>query len=128
MIRPLVADELVSEGVKSGDEREVGELGQGLMDTRLHFSGSLFCKGQGENVLGFKWGGVLEQMDNPLRDNTGLAASRARDDEQRPVAMFNCPKLFRVEQHVRNQESGYRIQGKPLADSLASLIGFSWSE
>jgi len=71
---------------------------------------------------------VLEQMDNPLRDNTGLTASRARDDEQRPVAMFNRPKLFRVEQHARNQESGYRIQGKPLADLLASLIGLSWSE
>jgi hypothetical protein len=55
---------------------------------------------------------MLEQMDNPLCNNTGLATSRARDYEQRSITVFDRPKLFRVElQHksklgLRRQESG----------------------
>jgi hypothetical protein len=43
-------------------------------------------------------------MDNTLRDDTGLAASRARNDEQRSIVVFNRLELFRVElQHESNQ-------------------------
>jgi hypothetical protein len=43
-------------------------------------------------------------MDNTLRDDSCLAASRARNDEQRPIVVFNRLELFRVElQHESNQ-------------------------
>jgi hypothetical protein len=43
-------------------------------------------------------------MDNTLRDDSGLAASRARNDEQRSFTVFNGLELFRVEiQHESNQ-------------------------
>jgi hypothetical protein len=45
MIRPLVADDFVSEGVKSGDVWEGGEVRQGLAYTVLHLSGSLLREG-----------------------------------------------------------------------------------
>ena len=83
---------------------EGGEVGQGLAYTVLHLSGSLLREGQGQNVLRFEPRGVLEQMDNTLRDDSGLAASRARNDEQRSFAVFNRPELFRIElQHESNQ-------------------------
>jgi hypothetical protein len=40
---------------------------------------------------------MLDQMDNTLRDDSCLATSRAGNDEQRPIAVFNRPELFRVE-------------------------------
>ena len=47
---------------------------------------------------------MLEQMDNTLRDDSCLAASRARYDEQRSIVLFNRLELFRVElQHESNQ-------------------------
>jgi hypothetical protein len=43
-------------------------------------------------------------MDNTLRDDTGLAASRARNDQQWSITVFNRLELFRVElQHESNQ-------------------------
>jgi len=60
--------------------------------------------------LRFEARGVLEQMNNALRYNSGLAASRARNDQQRADAVINRPKLFRVEQHARIQDAGVRIQ------------------
>jgi hypothetical protein len=43
-------------------------------------------------------------MDNTLRDDTGFAASRAGNDEQRSIDVFNRLELFRVElQHENNQ-------------------------
>jgi hypothetical protein len=125
VIHPWAANEFVSEGVKSGDVWEGGKVGQGLADTRFHLTGRLLRKGQGQNVLRFKSGDVFEQMDNPLGNDTGLAASRARNNEQRSIAVFNRPQLFRVElQH--EYKSGFRIQGKPPAHSFASRIWFSW--
>jgi hypothetical protein len=118
VVRPWAANEFVSEGVESGDVWEGGKVGQGLADARFHLSGSLLRKGQGQNVMRFKSGGVLEQMDNPLGNDTGLAASRARNNEQRSIAVFNRPQLFRVElQHecksgVRIQRSGFRQNPK----------------
>jgi hypothetical protein len=52
---------------------------------------------------------MLDQMDNTLRDDSCLATSRAGNDEQRPIAVFNRPELFRVEpQH--ECKPGFRIQ------------------
>ena len=93
----LVADDLVSKRVKGGDSREAGEVRKGLFDAGLHLSGGLLREGQGQNVLRPKPRGVLEQMDNTLRDDSRLAASRPGNDEQRPIAVFNCRELFRVE-------------------------------
>ena len=53
---------------------------------------------------------MLEQMNNSLCYHSGLAAARARNNEQRPVAMLNRPKLFRIEQHARIQGAGVRNQ------------------
>ena len=53
---------------------------------------------------------MLEQMNDSLGYYSGLAAARARDDQQRPVAVLNRPKLFRIEQHARIQRAGVRIQ------------------
>jgi hypothetical protein len=53
---------------------------------------------------------MLEQMNDPLRYHSGLAAARTRNDQQRPVAMLNRPKLFRIEQHAGIQDAGVRIQ------------------
>jgi hypothetical protein len=48
-------------------------------------------------------------MDNTLRDDAGLAASRARNDEQWPITVFNRLELFRVElQHESNQVDSRR--------------------
>jgi hypothetical protein len=48
-------------------------------------------------------------MENTLRDDTGLAASRARNDEQWSFTVFNRLELFRVElQHESNQVNGQR--------------------
>ena len=57
---------------------------------------------------------MLEQMNDSLRYDPGLAASRARNDQQRPIAMLKCPELFRVEQHARIREAraGIRDSGK----------------
>ena len=67
-------------------------------------------------------------MDNALRDDSCLAASRAGNDEQRSFTVFNRLELFRIElQHESNQVdrrwskvesgltgkvSGFWIQGK----------------
>jgi len=53
---------------------------------------------------------MLEQMNNSLRYYSGLAAARTRNHQQRPVAVLNRPKLFRIEQHARIQDAGVRIQ------------------
>ena len=57
---------------------------------------------------------MREQMNDSLRYYSGLAAARTRNDQQRPVAMLNRPKLFRIEQHARiqMQESEFRIRGQ----------------
>ena len=53
---------------------------------------------------------MLEQMNDSLCYYSGLAAARTRNDEQRPVAMLNRAKLFRIEQHARIQGAGVSIQ------------------
>lgn len=48
--------------------------------------------------------GRARGMDNTVRNNSRLAASRARNDEQRSFTVFNRPKLFRIElQHESSQ-------------------------
>jgi len=107
-LESVFPDQAVTERVKGGDGRVRVPIRDQLVDTHGHLLGRLVREGQGQDL---RWPGspACDQPGDPARDDLCLAGAGAGDDEQRPVAVSNGPKLVRIQATQQRIESMRRV-------------------
>ena len=83
--------------MKRAEPHVIGALADVLLDPPLHFLRSFIGEGEPKNALAGKLGIVLEQQTNALSNDTSLAGSSSRNDEQRPFAVLHSAKLLWIQ-------------------------------
>ena len=78
----VAADDLGGEGVDRGDPHPAFARGQARLDSRCHLGGGSVGEGDRHHLAGRSLSGA-DQMDDPLRQDSGLTGAGAGDDEQR---------------------------------------------
>ena len=99
-------EDFFAESMEGEDFDVAAAFAAGFDDARLHFAGSFFCVGEGEDIFAAESGVGVEEVADAFGDDAGFAGAGAGDDKERPVAVSDGAALGVVELEVAGFERG----------------------